>query len=158
MGWGRSWGPSCCPGARSRCSSNTVLTGAGVWFAVALALLALVRVPRIAGVLLVATRIGWVVVLSVLNAQVQVNIPAWVRARAPAVYLTVFQGGMAVGAALWGADAEWTTVAGASLAAAVVLAAGSAVGWRLAVPDVPLGRSTLAREAPGIDASASTSS
>ncbi|MFI9272089.1 MFS transporter [Kitasatospora sp. NPDC052896] len=140
VGVGAVLGAVLLPRARGRWSSNTSLAGSGAIFAVGLALLAVVRVPWIAGLALVATGVAWVGVLSMLNAQMQVTAPVWVRARALAVYLTVFQGGMAIGSALWGVVADWTGTAGALLVAAAVLAVGTAVGWRFAVPDTPLDR------------------
>jgi hypothetical protein len=37
---------------------------------------------------------------------VQMSAPGWVRARAIAAYLLTFQGGLAIGSAIWGAVAE----------------------------------------------------
>ena len=60
----------------------------------------------------------------------------WVRARAIATYLLTFQGGQAVGSALWGAVAERAgdpltlTLAAAGLAAGLV----AAVRWPVADP------------------------
>jgi hypothetical protein len=46
--------------------------------------------------------IEWIVVISSLNAVVQEMVPSWVRARAMAVYLMMFYGGMACGSVIWG--------------------------------------------------------
>jgi len=50
--------------------------------------------------------------------------PAYIRARALSFYLLVLQGGMAIGAALWGALANRIGVPDTLGAAAVVLALG----------------------------------
>lgn len=141
VGAGAVLGAVLLPRVRRHWSSNTALVGGGILFAVALALLAVLRIWWAAGVVLVLAGIAWVGVLSTLNSQMQVTAREWVRARALAVYLTIFQGGMAVGSAVWGAVAEWIGVVGALLAAAALLAAGSLVGWRLAIPDSALDRS-----------------
>jgi hypothetical protein len=43
---------------------------------------------------------AWMVLMSTLTVAVQTAVPAWVRARALAVYMLVFQGDMAAGSAL----------------------------------------------------------
>ncbi|MDT0468134.1 MFS transporter [Streptomyces gibsoniae] len=140
IGVGAVLGAVLLPRVRRRWSSNLALTVGGMLFAVALAVLALVRVPWVVAVVLVLSGVAWVAVLSTLNSQMQVTVPEWVRARALAVYLTVFQGGMAVGAAVWGAVADAVGAVTAVSVAAVLLAVGSLVGYGFAVPDTPLDR------------------
>jgi quinol monooxygenase YgiN len=65
--------------------------------------------------------------VSSFNTAVQTSVPAWVRARALAVYLLVSQGGLAVGSALWGAVATHVGTATALLWAACGLILGLAV-------------------------------
>jgi MFS family permease len=50
--------------------------------------------------------VAWVAEMSSFNVAAQTVLPAWVRARALAAYLLVFQGGMALASILWGAVAE----------------------------------------------------
>ena len=45
---------------------------------------------------------GWIALMSALNTAAQIAVPSWVRGRALALYVLSFQGGMAVGSALWG--------------------------------------------------------
>jgi len=70
--------------------------------------LALAYVRSFSGLCLVMVMGGlaWIVIMSSLNAGAQTAVPAWVRARALAVYQLVFQGGTALGSALWGAVAS----------------------------------------------------
>jgi len=49
-------------------------------------------------------------VMSTFNVIVQTVVPGWVRARALAVYMLVFQGGMAAGSALWGTLATYAGI------------------------------------------------
>jgi hypothetical protein len=63
-------------------------------------------------------------VLSSLNATIQSVLPEWVRARGMGVYLLVFQGGQAVGAAIWGTLAARTDTS----VSLTVVAAGLALG------------------------------
>jgi MFS family permease len=67
---------------------------------------------------------AWIGILACLNVAAQTMCPAYVRARALSFYLLVLQGGMAVGATLWGALAKRIGVPDALGAAAVVLALG----------------------------------
>jgi MFS family permease len=67
---------------------------------------------------------AWIGILACLNVAAQTMCPAYVRARALSFYLLVLQGGMAVGATLWGALAKRIGVPGALGVAAVALALG----------------------------------
>jgi MFS family permease len=67
---------------------------------------------------------AWIGILACLNVAAQTMCPAYVRARALSFYLLVLQGGMAVGATLWGALAKSIGVPDALGAAAAVLAVG----------------------------------
>jgi MFS family permease len=67
---------------------------------------------------------AWIGILACLNVAAQTMCPAYVRARALSFYLLVLQGGMAVGATLWGALAKRIGVPDALGVAAVVLALG----------------------------------
>jgi MFS family permease len=66
---------------------------------------------------------GWAVVGNVNLTAIQTAIPPWVRARAMALYLLVFQGAMAAGGALWGGAATRWSIEVALLASALVLGA-----------------------------------
>ncbi len=67
---------------------------------------------------------AWIGILACLNVAAQTMCPAYVRARALSFYLLVLQGGMAVGATIWGALAKRIGVPDALGTAAVVLALG----------------------------------
>jgi predicted MFS family arabinose efflux permease len=79
--------------------------------------------PILCAVLLVAGG-AWIGILACLNVAAQTMCPAHLRARTLSLYLLVLQGGMAVGAAIWGALAKKFGIPDALLAAAVVLACG----------------------------------
>ena len=67
---------------------------------------------------------AWIGILACLNVAAQTMCPAYVRARALSFYLLALQGGMAVGATLWGALAKRIGVPDALGMAAVALAMG----------------------------------
>ncbi len=70
--------------------------------------------------------LGWVLVVSLLNATVQMSAPRWVVARALSLYQMTTFAGLAVGAWLWGGVTE-----GAGLGTALMAAASIQVGCAL---------------------------
>ncbi len=83
---------------------------------------------------------AWIGILACLNVAAQTMCPAYVRARALSFYLLVLQGGMAIGATLWGALAKKIGVPDAVAVAAVVLALGvfSLRGHRITATELEL--------------------
>src|SRR5881392_821624 len=75
--------------------------------------------------------VAWVSVLAPLTVAAQQASPPWVRARALAVYLIVFQAGMAGGSALWGAVASRAGLNAAYFGIAAGLLLGAALAVRL---------------------------
>jgi hypothetical protein len=73
---------------------------------------------------------GWIAIMSTFNVAAQLTVPAWVRARALAVYGIVAQGGVAVGSAFWGGVAERLSLTTTLLCAAAALALGLTVALR----------------------------
>jgi quinol monooxygenase YgiN len=82
---------------------------------------------------MVAAGMAWLAILTSFNVATQTVVPRWVRARALAVYLLVFQGGLALGSALWGVVAGRAGERTAQLAAAASFGLGllAALRWRL---------------------------
>jgi predicted MFS family arabinose efflux permease len=107
-----------------RLGGNGMLCLSGLLFAAVLVLLALVPSAVVAAAALAVAGAAWIWGLSTLNASLQLGLPAWVRARATAFYLLVFQGGSAVGSFVWGELAGWASLTTALLTAAGLLAAG----------------------------------
>jgi predicted MFS family arabinose efflux permease len=67
---------------------------------------------------------AWIGILACLNVAAQTMCPTYLRARALSFYLLVLQGGMALGATMWGALAKRIGVPEALAVAAVALALG----------------------------------
>ena len=76
---------------------------------------------------------SWLVILSELYVSAQVALPAWVRGRGLAIFLTVVFGAMTVSSAVWGkvASVAGTSIALYSAAAGAVLAIPLTWRWRL---------------------------
>jgi predicted MFS family arabinose efflux permease len=118
---------------RDRVSTNGVLAAAGGLYALALA--ATVTVPSFAAALaaLVVAGLAWMAVTSTLQAELQLVLPAWVRARGLAIYMVTFVGAQTVGALLWGLVASVAELRPTLLAAAlaVLVAAAAGLVWRV---------------------------
>jgi len=111
LGTGSVIGANLLPRLRARFSLDAVVTGATVLFAAATFCLASIRsVPVLYGVMLFGG-MAWIGQMSNLMVAAQTVVPAWVRARAIAVYLLVFQGGMAIGSGVWGVVASHLGIA-----------------------------------------------
>lgn len=126
VGLGAVLGALLLAGIRARVSVNRQLLVSGLVYAVALGVLALSRVTALSLAVLLVAGLGWMVVISTVNASLQLFLPAWVRARGLAAYQVVFAGGQALGALMWGALAQVAGLPTALLVAGVLLAAGSA--------------------------------
>lgn len=120
---------------RASFTPNQLVLAAALVYAAATAAVAFSGSLVVAVVVLPLSGIGWIITLSNLNAAMQLALPAWVRARALAVYLLVFQGSMAIGAALWGVLAAAIGAVPALLCAAVVLVLGAVSALRWPLPD-----------------------
>jgi MFS family permease len=102
-------------------------------YALATVVLAVVGSALVVGLAMVAAGMAWLAILTSFNVATQTAVPRWVLARALAVYLLVFQGGLAVGSALWGVVAGRVGERTALLAAAASFGLGllAALRWRL---------------------------
>jgi len=105
LGAGAIIGAVFLPRVRLRVAIDPLIAGATVLFAVVTLLLAYTRNFALLCGVMALGGVAWMALMSILNVTAQTTVPAWVRARAMAVYLLMFQGGMAVGSALWGAVA-----------------------------------------------------
>ena len=77
------------------------MAAASVVFSLATLALAFVKDLAVLSATMVAAGVAWMVVTSGLNVVVQACAPSWVRARALATFLLVFQGTLAAGSLLW---------------------------------------------------------
>jgi len=109
-----------------------VVAGTGL-FALATVALAVLSSPVLVWLAMAGAGVAWLAILTSLNVAVQTAVPRWVRARALAVYLLVFQGGLAAGSALWGVVAARLGERTALLVAAASFGAGvlAALRWRM---------------------------
>ncbi len=124
LGAGAVGGAVVLPRVRRWLSEDALVAAATVlWAGVAVAL-AHVRVYGVLCAVMAIGGVGWIALMSSLNAAAQTALPGWVRARGLAFYLLVFQGGMALGSVIWGVTAERAGTPTALLVAAGGLTAG----------------------------------
>jgi predicted MFS family arabinose efflux permease len=105
IGVGAVAGAVVLPRLRARFTGEQIVLGASVVFAAALLVLAFVPETALVVTALLAAGVAWTSTTSTFNIAVQQSVPAWVQARALGTYQMVFQGGLALGSALWGSVA-----------------------------------------------------
>ncbi|MEV4656034.1 MFS transporter [Micromonospora sp. NPDC049301] len=121
---------------RTRLSANQLLLIAGAVFTVALTVVATVQVVPLVLLALLPAGMAWVTVLANVNAEMQLFLPSWVRARGLAVYQVCFAGGQAVGALVWGLVADMAGLVLAYLAAAALMLVGTVTSRIWPLPDL----------------------
>jgi MFS family permease len=113
--------------ARARWSLERVAAGAVATLGATIVAAAIVHNIVALALLMLVAGGGWIVFISLVSALVQSLAPDWARARVLAVFILIFQGGLAAGSAVWGALATRTNlsttllVAGLSTIATIVL-------------------------------------
>lgn len=120
--------------ARERLSTETIVRAAFLGFAVCATACAYGTALWQTGPGLLIGGACWVMALSLFNVTVQLSTPRWVVGRALALYQTATFGGMALGAWLWGLNAETYGVERALLVAAGLMLVGAVVGLRFPMP------------------------
>ncbi|GAA4162932.1 MFS transporter [Phytohabitans flavus] len=121
LGIGAIVGGIALPKLRSRMSVSKLLGLAGLIFGLSLLDVATLDSLAAVAVALAPAGAAWVIVLANLNAEIQLFLPNWVRARGLAVYQVVFAGGQALGALAWGAVAQVIGLELTFIAAAAIM-------------------------------------
>ncbi|CAH1658805.1 MULTISPECIES: MFS transporter [unclassified Chelatococcus] len=134
VGLGAIGGALVLPALRERLGvDGLMLTAAIVTGAAALALA--MAPPRwLAVAILLAMGGAWIIALTTLNATAQAILPNWVRGRALAVYLTVFNGAMAGGSLTWGLIAQEIGLSATLILSAAGLIASGLLVHRVRLP------------------------
>ena len=110
IGLGAVCGAVSLPKVRARFSANQIITVASLVFALTLWVMAFIHETAIVVASLLLAGFAWTSTTSTFNIAVQMSAPAWVQARLLGAYQMIFQAGMAIGSAIWGAIAQrWTT-------------------------------------------------
>lgn len=135
IGIGAITGAVLLPKLRAHVGPDRLVLVATLVYAGCMLALALLRsIPALYVVSLV-NGFAWITVLSSLQIAAQTSVPAWVRARALALYIVVFSGGMAIGSLGWGTLAQQTSSTTALIAAAVGTVVAAFFGLRFRLGD-----------------------
>jgi predicted MFS family arabinose efflux permease len=126
MGAGAIAGALILPRARARLSINALLAASSVVYAIVLAAVVLIGNSVVILIVLLPAGVAWIAVLSTINAELQLFLPAWVRGRGLSVYQMVLFGAQGFGALLWGVIAAPAGIVPTFLIAATVMLAGVA--------------------------------
>ncbi|MFT8246173.1 MFS transporter [Roseomonas sp. BN140053] len=134
VGAGAILGALVLPRLRTRLGADGLMLAAAVVTALATASLAVAPPRWLALLVLLLLGAAWITALTTLNGTAQAILPNWVRGRALAVYLTVFNGAMAAGSLGWGAVAELAGVPAALLIGAASLLVAALFMHRIRLP------------------------
>ncbi len=134
VGIGAIVGAVLLPKIREKISSDRLVAGASLVYA--LYIVALAFIPNVYALVpfMLLSGTAWISVLSSLQVAAQTSVPGWVRARALAVYVLVFFGGMAAGGFLWGSIATHASIPLALVLAAAGLVAGVVLTRNISLP------------------------
>ncbi len=136
VGAGAVGGAFVLPRLRQHWTPNQLLMAGIVIFTVMLTVLAWVRFLPLVWPMLALGGAAWTSSNQNFQIAVQLGAPGWVRARAIATYLLTFQGGQAIGSAIWGSVAEraGNPVALTCAAVGAALSLVAAVRWPVQDP------------------------
>jgi MFS family permease len=116
---------------RRRYSPDVLLAAGVIFFALSTAALAVLHHFGLVAAGMLLGGVAWMMVMTTFNVCAQMAPPAPLRARALAVYILMFQGGLAFGSSAWGAIAGRFGVRAALLSAVAMMVAGLATGIHL---------------------------
>ncbi len=124
LGAGAVAGALILPRFRARVSANRLVAVASGVYALVIAVVVFAPNAVVAVIVLLPAGAAWIAVLSDVNAELQLFLPAWVRARGLSIYQMVLFGTQGIGALAWGAIAEPLGLRAAFLIAAAAMLAG----------------------------------
>ena len=134
VGIGAIAGALVMPKLRAHLDSDGLMLAAALVTAAVMGLLSLAPPRWLALPALLLLGGAWILALTTLNGTMQAILPNWVRGRALAVYLTVFNGAMTAGSLSWGTLAEGLGVPATLLASAAGLVVVAALLHRIKLP------------------------
>lgn len=119
------------PGLRSRCGITGILALSHTITSLACLLMATLPANSFFIAWMLCTGAGWMMSLTTLNATAQLTLPANLRARGMACYLTAFSIAIGAGAILWGYSARLYGLPATLFVAGIAMALLGIIGHRL---------------------------
>lgn len=110
------------PRLRARYTRDQLVQGGAALNALTTAAMAFIHTDWLAVPVMFLGGASWLTTANSLSVSMQTGLPDWVRARGMSMYQMTIMGGSALGAALWGQVATWT-----SLQVCLLVAAASAL-------------------------------
>lgn len=134
VGAGAIGGALVLPKLRNHLGTDAILLGSAILSAGVMVALTVTLPQWVALICPFLLGSAWIAALTVLNGVAQKVLPNWVRGRAMAVYLTVFNGAMTAGSIAWGILAQATGLTATLLIAAAGLTLTALLMHRLKLP------------------------
>ena len=134
VGIGAILGALVMPRLRGPVGPDGLLLGASLIAAAVMGALSAAPPKWLAVLLMLPLGAGWIAALTTLNGTAQAILPGWVRGRALAIYLTVFNGAMAGGSLGWGLLAQEIGVPATLMAGGAGLAVVALALFRVKLP------------------------
>lgn len=110
MGAGAIASTAVLPRLRARFTRDQLVQYSSALHALSMAAMAFVDVPWLAVPVMIIGGATWLTTANSLSVSMQMGLPDWVRARGMSIYQMTIMGGSALGAALWGQVATWTSL------------------------------------------------
>jgi MFS family permease len=124
--------------ACGRWSLETVVSGSVVVLGIMIMVAAASHSMSALGTVLLIAGGAWITFISLVSALVQTLAPNWARARILSVFLLIFQGGLAIGSAFWGALAARVGIDIVFVIAGISTVATAALAFVARFPNVPI--------------------
>jgi len=121
--------------ARGRWPLETVASGAVVLLGAMIIAAGEARSLFLFVLVMLVAGSGWLAFISLISALVQNLAPDWARARVLAIFILIFQGGLAAGSAMWGAIATRIGIPHTFLLSGLCTIATIALGAVATLPD-----------------------
>lgn len=122
MGAGAIASSAVLPRLRARYTRDQIVQRSSALHALTTLAMAFIHTEWLAVPVMFLGGASWLTTANSLSVSMQTGLPDWVRARGMSIYQMTIMGGSAVGAALWGQVATWT-----SLTTSLCIAAASAL-------------------------------
>lgn len=119
MGAGAIVSTAFLPNLRRRFSRDHLVFGGAAIQSAAMSILAWSDQVWLAVPAMFCSGSAWIISANTLNVSIQMGLPDWVRARGMSMYQMAIMGASALGAAVWGQVANWTSVPVSLLIAAM---------------------------------------
>ncbi len=110
MGLGAIVSAAFLPRLRKRFSRYALVLRAALLQALSMATVSLADQLWIAAPAMFLGGAAWITAANTLSVSIQLGLPDWVRARGMSIYQMALMGGSALGAAVWGQVATWTSI------------------------------------------------